>query len=68
MATGRIERTLPFRMAVDEILDCGEDTGTPVTEDHHMTFKVTIGLTPVILAAADAQKVKEAHAAIAVAQ
>jgi len=41
VATGRIERTLPFRLAVDETLDCGEDTGTPITEDYHMPFKFT---------------------------
>jgi len=75
VATGLIERTLPFRMAVDETLDCGEDTGTPVSENYHVPFKftgeikkVTIDLTPVKLAAADKQKVKEAHTAIAVAQ
>jgi arylsulfatase len=75
VATGRIERTLPFRMAVDETLDCGEDTGTPVSEDYHVPFaftgeikKVTLDLTPAKLAAADQKKMKEAHAAIGVAE
>jgi arylsulfatase len=27
VASGRVERTLPFRLSLDETLDCGEDTG-----------------------------------------
>jgi arylsulfatase A-like enzyme len=38
---GKIARTLPFRMSLDETLDCGEDTGTPVSEDYHVPFKFT---------------------------
>jgi arylsulfatase len=41
VATGRIERTLPFRLSLDETLDCGEDTGTPVTEDYKVPFNFT---------------------------
>ncbi len=40
-AEGRIERTLPFRMSLDETLDIGEDTGTPVSEAYHVPFKFT---------------------------
>jgi len=75
MATGRIERTLAFRLSLDETLDCGEDTGTPVSEDYHVPFKFTgrigkvvIDLTPAKLAADDDQRMKNAQAAIAVAQ
>jgi arylsulfatase A-like enzyme len=75
VVTGRIERTLAFRLSVDEGIDCGEDTGTPVTEDYRLPFKfsgeikkVTIDLKPEKLAAADEQKLKQAHAVIAVAQ
>jgi arylsulfatase A-like enzyme len=41
--TARLERTLPFRLSLDETLDCGEDTGTPVSEDYvtKMPFKFT---------------------------
>jgi arylsulfatase len=42
---GKIARTLPFRMSLDETLDCGEDTGTPVSEDYQVPFRFagTIG-------------------------
>jgi arylsulfatase len=38
---GKVARTLPFRMSLDETLDCGEDTGTPVSEDYQVPFKFT---------------------------
>jgi hypothetical protein len=38
---GKLGRTLAFRMSLDETLDCGEDTGTPVSEDYHVPFKFT---------------------------
>ena len=28
-------------MSLDETLDCGEDTGTPVSEDYQVPFKFT---------------------------
>ena len=75
MATGRIERTLPFRLAVDETLDCREDTGTPVCEDYHIPFKFTaeikkvvIDLMPEELNAADDARLKEGKAAIGISQ
>ncbi|MGH6802003.1 MAG: hypothetical protein ACREC3_01385 [Methyloceanibacter sp.] len=75
VAQGRIERTLPFRLSLDETLDCGEDTGTPVSEDYRVPFKFTgdlkkvvIDLKPEKLSAEDHRKLKEAKAAIAVAQ
>jgi arylsulfatase len=36
-----IARTLAFRMSLDETLDCGEDTGTPVSEDYRLPFRFT---------------------------
>ena len=75
VATGRIDRTLAFRLSLDETLDCGEDTGTPVTEDYQVPFKFTgqikkvvIDLTPSQLSAEDEAKMKEAEAAIAAAK
>jgi hypothetical protein len=38
---GKLARTLAFRMSLDEMLDCGEDTGMPVSEDYHVPFKFT---------------------------
>jgi hypothetical protein len=51
VAQGRIDRTIPIRISLDEGLDVGEDTGTPVTPSYDVPFKftgkiekVTIGL------------------------
>jgi len=67
VATGRIERTLAFRLSLDETLDCGEDTGTPINEDYHVPFKFTGELKKVVieigksgLTAADEKKLEEA--------
>jgi len=49
VAAGRIERTLAFRLSLDETLDCGEDTGTPVVETYHVPFKFTGVLTKVVI-------------------
>jgi arylsulfatase len=75
VATGRIERTLAFRLSLDETLDCGEDTGTPVSEDYHVPFKftgelkkVTVYLKPVPLTAADQRKLDESRATIEAAK
>ena len=75
VATGRIDRTLAFRLSLDETLDCGEDTGTPVSDDYHVPFKFTgtlkkvvIDIAPAKLSAADEQKLKEGVAAISVSE
>ena len=75
VATGRIERTLAFRLSLDETLDCGEDTGTPIAEDYKVPFKFTgeikkvvIDLTPGQLSAEDNAKLKEAEAAVAASE
>jgi arylsulfatase len=41
VAQGRIDRTTPIRFSLDEGLDVGEDTGTPVSEDYDVPFKFT---------------------------
>jgi len=41
VAQGRVEVTIPIRLSLDETLDVGEDTGTPVSEDYHPPFKFT---------------------------
>jgi arylsulfatase len=53
VAQGRIESTIPIRITLDEGLDIGEDTGTPVTATYDVPFKfagmlhrVTIDIDP----------------------
>jgi arylsulfatase len=72
-ATGRIERTLPFRLSLDETLDCGEDTGTPVIETYRTPFKfggelkqVKVRLKPVALTAQDEKQLNDGKVAAAI--
>jgi arylsulfatase len=41
VAKGRIEKTVPIRISLDEGLDVGEDTGTPVNLSYDVPFKFT---------------------------
>ena len=41
VAKGRIEKTIPIRIALDETLDVGEDCGTPVNLSYDVPFKFT---------------------------
>ena len=41
VASGRVEKTIPLRLSLDETMDIGEDTGTPVSEDYKVPFKFT---------------------------
>jgi arylsulfatase A-like enzyme len=75
IAEGRIERTIPFRVSVDETLDIGEDTGTPVSEDYHVPFKFTGKLNRVVirlgeskLSPEDEEQIARAKAAIGVSE
>ncbi len=54
VADGKIARTTPFRMALDETLDCGEDTGTPVSEDYHVPFKFTGTIDKIVIKLSEA--------------
>jgi arylsulfatase A-like enzyme len=38
---GRVEKSIPNRVTLDETLDIGFDTGTPVTESYEMPFAFT---------------------------
>jgi len=51
VAQGKIERTIPNRFSLDETLDIGEDTGTPVVEDYvdKMPFEFTGDLKKVVI-------------------
>ena len=71
IAEGRIERTIPFRISLDETLDIGEDTGTPVSQDYQVPFHFTGTLNRVIvrlgdakLTADDEEQIRRAKAAI----
>lgn len=39
VASKRIEHTIPQRVSLDETMDIGEDTGTPVSTDYKVPFK-----------------------------
>jgi arylsulfatase len=67
--------SLSIRIAIDETLDIGEDTGTPVSADYQVPFKFTgnlkrvlIGLTDAKLAAEDEEEIRRAKAAIGLSQ
>jgi arylsulfatase len=49
IASGKLARTLPFRLSLDETLDCGEDTGTPVNTDYEVPFKFTGDLKKAVI-------------------
>ena len=49
VAEGRIEHTVPFRVSMDETLDIGEDTGTPVSKDYKPPFRFTGNLNRVLV-------------------
>ena len=40
-AEGKIPRTIPTRVSLDETLDIGEDCGTPVVDDYQVPFRFT---------------------------
>jgi arylsulfatase A-like enzyme len=74
VAKGKIERTIPTRFSLDETLDVGEDTGTPVVEDYvdKMPFKFTGILKKVVielgksgLTASDKKTLEEANKKLA---
>jgi len=74
VAQGKIERTIPVRFSLDETLDIGEDTGTPVVEDYvdKMPFKFTGELKKVVielgksgLTASDEKALEGAHKKLA---
>ncbi len=75
VAEGRVERSIPVRVSVDETLDIGEDTGTPVSEDYQVPFtftgnlkRVVIGLTDAKLSAEDEDEIRRAKASAGLAQ
>lgn len=72
---GRIDRTYAFRVSLDETLDIGEDTGTPVSEDYKVPFAFTGRLNRVLiqlddspLTPDDEEQIRRARAAITISQ
>lgn len=49
VAKGRIEETVPIRISMDETLDIGEDTGTPVVRDYEVPFHFTGEIDKVVV-------------------
>ena len=52
VASEHLPQTIAYRMSLDETLDIGEDTGTPISEDYKVPFKfagklekITINIT-----------------------
>jgi arylsulfatase len=41
VGSGKIPKTIAFRMSLDETLDIGQDTGTPVSEEYQVPFDFT---------------------------
>ncbi|MEN6317487.1 MAG: arylsulfatase [Syntrophaceae bacterium] len=71
VAEGRIEKTIPYRLSLDETFDVGEDTGTPVNESYDVPFRFTGQIEKVVvklgdgkLAAADEKKLRAQEAKI----
>ena len=46
---GRVEKSIPNRVTLDETLDIGFDTGTPVTDSYQTPFKFTGQLSSVTI-------------------
>ncbi|MBP1684248.1 MAG: arylsulfatase [Deltaproteobacteria bacterium] len=53
---GRLEKTIPFRLSLDETFDVGEDTGTPVVEDYQVPFRFNGQLDKVTIVLEDERK------------
>jgi arylsulfatase len=75
VAEGRIDRTYAFRVSLDETLDIGEDTGTPVSEDYQVPLHFTGRLNRVLLRLSDSplspddeEQIRRAKAAITLSQ
>jgi arylsulfatase len=54
-----LPQTIPYRMSLDETLDIGEDTGTPVSEDYKVPFKFTGKLDKVTINIAEEKLTEE---------
>jgi len=71
----RLPQTIAYRMSLDETLDIGEDTGTPVSDDYDVPFeftgtleKVTINITEQKLTEEQLRKYREGRLKAAMSQ
>ena len=55
-------RSIPFRMSLDETLDVGEDTGTPINDDYRLPFAFTGTLRKVVVELEGVEPVKPVEA------
>ncbi|WP_084227413.1 arylsulfatase [Nostoc sp. KVJ20] len=49
VAEGRVEKTIAYRLALDETFDVGRDTGTPVVDTYQVPFAFTGNLQQISL-------------------
>ncbi|BAY60150.1 sulfatase [Calothrix brevissima NIES-22] len=49
LAEGRVDKTIAYRLALDETFDVGRDTGTPVVDTYQVPFNFTGNLQQVSL-------------------
>ena len=75
VASEHLPQTIAFRMSLDETLDIGEDTGTPVSEDYQVPFKftgklekVTINITEEKLTEEQLEQYRQGRVRSAIAQ
>ncbi|GAA5495749.1 hypothetical protein Rhal01_01928 [Rubritalea halochordaticola] len=59
VAQEKLPQTIGYRMSLDETLDIGEDTGTPVSEDYKVPFKFTGKILKVIINITDHKLTEE---------
>ena len=59
VASKKFPRTIAFRMSLDETLDIGEDTGTPVSEDYQVPFRFSGGIEKVTIQITDHELTEE---------
>lgn len=75
VASEKLPKTIGYRMSLDETLDIGEDTGTPISEDYKIPFnftgkleKVTINITEEKLTEEQLKKYREGRVKAALAE
>jgi arylsulfatase len=75
VASEHLPQTIAYRMSLDETLDIGEDTGTPISEDYKVPFKftgklekVTINITEEKLTEEQLEQYRQGRVRSAIAQ